>query len=1108
VAGNNQITLEVVAEFKDALKQFSALQKAANSNFKSIQESSQKAFQETSNSAKKSLSNIESGYASLKAVAIAAVGFIAGKALINAFSDAVKAASAEEDAINQLNIALQLTGKYSEESSKQMVEFSNSIEQTTKFSGEAALSASSLIQNLANLSTDGLQEATAAAADLSAAIGIDLQTAAQLVGKAATGQVGALKKFGITIKEGANTAETFSNALKQLQDNFGGAAAAQLNTFSGATTQLGNASEDVSKSLGRLITQSPEVIAAIQILSRVLRSLADSFENSNNPIKKGIASLTLLAVKTIPALLTPLGFLFTATGNTIIIFNKLVSGVLTLHRGISILIGGGLALLPNTLNLIGAGLAKVFKTIATFFGDTRLVTAFDTIIDGAISNLIDINDINKSFDESFNGLGSSLGEFQKGLSKTNDGIDEFNQGFVAAIEDARPSIESAVDGFEGLVNEIKKGPPELKSVRRELDELSNASGLELLKGSFDKVKASVESITQELNKQKLSKSQLITAEQAASAEAIANASKEIALRLIANEISIEEAKSANQLIEKFRILSEEKAKLAQGQLSFGDFRVGELGEAISGAFSISAEKIKTSLSSVTLGDIGSSITSALSTGAEVLQGVLGGGYLEKLSGFITGLANAPQAFVGIIEGLANAIDGIFAALPEVLGKIVDILPGIFSKIADALPALASKLGEVFENLAGTIADAAPKLAEGLLDAITNLVDAVPRIVDKLVSALPKLLSAILKKLPALITAIARAIPQIIRSIAMAIPEIIAVFAENLGPIILALVQGILEAIPEIILTLIDVFIVKGGLFKIIGSILKAIPQIAIALVQGIIRSAVNSTQALFGFIKNIFGGALGGIFSSLKFPSINIDGIKDFLTGKKFVDGIRENFGEIKDVLTGKKFAEGIRDNFGEIKDVLTGKKFAEGVINSLGWTTVKDVLTGKKFAQGVLDNFGKIKGFLTGETFANRVKGVFTDFIEALKGLLSGGLAGGNKGGLVQGLKKGKIPGLATGGQVFNVPSGFSNDTFPAFLSSGELVVDTSTASMLRAFLDQTNSNVTGTTDSNIIARFDSLVARMERSSEKEVSVNIQVGEKDLASVLLNLNRQGFRVA
>lgn len=242
-------------------------------------------------------------------------------------SDGIKAAIAQEDALNKLNTALVITGKYSAEASAELEEFASFMQQTTKFEDDAVLSASALIQSLGNLSKDGLKNATKAAADLSAALGIDLQSAAQLVGKAAAGEVGTLGRYGIALEKGADKAETFARALEAINSKFGGSAAAQVNTFSGSITQLENIIGDVKEEIGFLVINN-------QSLINVMKTLGQIFNDVGQYIKSNRASVNDLVSNGLISLIEALSFVVVGIETTTIAILKMESAALTAKLGL------------------------------------------------------------------------------------------------------------------------------------------------------------------------------------------------------------------------------------------------------------------------------------------------------------------------------------------------------------------------------------------------------------------------------------------------------------------------------------------------------------------------------------------------------------------------------------------------------------------------------------------------------------------------------------------------------------------------------------------------------------------------------------------------------
>jgi hypothetical protein len=172
-----------------------------------------------------SLGGVDKSLGSGTKAALAFVGAFAGFAAvskaINFFKDSIREAAAEQDAIQKLNTALALTGKFSEQASQSIQGFANALQNTTKFSNDSTLEVASLIQNLGRLDTDGLQRATKAALDLSSALGIDVNSAATLVGKAANGNVEAFGRYGISVQKAGSASETFARTLSILESRFG-----------------------------------------------------------------------------------------------------------------------------------------------------------------------------------------------------------------------------------------------------------------------------------------------------------------------------------------------------------------------------------------------------------------------------------------------------------------------------------------------------------------------------------------------------------------------------------------------------------------------------------------------------------------------------------------------------------------------------------------------------------------------------------------------------------------------------------------------------------------------------------------------------------------------
>ncbi len=208
------------------------------------------------------LSSFVGGLTSLKTLVLAFVGGAVIGRLIRGFRSVINAATQQEDAIVQLNNALRVAGIFSKRLSEQAQDLASSLQAQTRFGDEAIIAMQSLLVTY-GVTADKLEEATKASLDFASATGKDLTTAALTVGKAAAGFTGELSRYGIIVKtEGLPVTEVFTAVLAKMNQQFGGRAQADVLTFSGRTSQLGNALGDVQEIIGRMITSSEKLNVA------------------------------------------------------------------------------------------------------------------------------------------------------------------------------------------------------------------------------------------------------------------------------------------------------------------------------------------------------------------------------------------------------------------------------------------------------------------------------------------------------------------------------------------------------------------------------------------------------------------------------------------------------------------------------------------------------------------------------------------------------------------------------------------------------------------------------------------------------------------------------
>lgn len=370
----------------------------------------------------------------------------AASQLFNTFIiDGIKAAQAQEDAINSLNVALAQTGIYSKQTSKEIQEFANELQRTTTFEDDVILQNAALIQSLGQLDKEGLKRATQAALDMSAALGIDLKAAATLVGKAAAGEVSSFTRYGVAIQKGTTDAQTFTNALDALESKFGGTAASKVNTYSGAIAQAGNAFGDLQESIGNLIVKNPAVIAVINEVSKIVTELTGNVEGQTS-------AFTLLVGNGLSLFLEVAAFVVTAA-------DALVKSFQTLYGAIQALATPLLAI-TVPLNALSVGWSEAKKQADEYLNSTiKNLGAFkeqDGALADTATNLLRLKDAaDRGLEAMANGATASVepinntsravASLTAEAERSQKVLESFALGLVKQAEDSRTALDAQLE---------------------------------------------------------------------------------------------------------------------------------------------------------------------------------------------------------------------------------------------------------------------------------------------------------------------------------------------------------------------------------------------------------------------------------------------------------------------------------------------------------------------------------------------------------------------------------------------------------------------------------------------------------------------------------------
>lgn len=197
----------------------------------------------------------------------AAVGAQAVAGLASVLTDSVQAAMDAQEAQAQLDAVLKSTGGAAGVTADMANDLAAALQKTTRFEDDAVLGAESMLLTFTNIGKDVFPATVMAVADLSQAMGQDLNTSAMQLGKALNDPIAgisALGRVGVTFTESqretikamvetGDVAGAQKLILEELNKEFGGSAEAAGKTFAGQMDILKNSLGDVKEQIGNAL---------------------------------------------------------------------------------------------------------------------------------------------------------------------------------------------------------------------------------------------------------------------------------------------------------------------------------------------------------------------------------------------------------------------------------------------------------------------------------------------------------------------------------------------------------------------------------------------------------------------------------------------------------------------------------------------------------------------------------------------------------------------------------------------------------------------------------------------------------------------------------------
>lgn len=286
----------------------------------------------------------------------------------------------QEEAIKRVEAALLSTGGTVGLTSEELQKLAGDLQKVTTVGDEATLAMQAVLLTFTNIRGDQFKEANVAILNLSAALGKDLQSSAQMVGKALNDPakgLAALSRLGIKftedqkrmvkqLQETGKVAKAQEVILAALNTQFGGMAEALAKTPHGQYQQALNNLGDVWEEIGRVLT--PVLVRVAQIT----QAFADL-------LLVGVQAFSSLP-GAVQDLAITLGMLAAAAGPVL-----LALGMITM--GLGSLAGGFASLLPALVSG-GAMIASIGTAAMSILGALASLVGWPVLFAAAMALLV------------------------------------------------------------------------------------------------------------------------------------------------------------------------------------------------------------------------------------------------------------------------------------------------------------------------------------------------------------------------------------------------------------------------------------------------------------------------------------------------------------------------------------------------------------------------------------------------------------------------------------------------------------------------------------------------------------------------------------------------
>ena len=396
------------------------------------------------------------------------------------------AANTQRVAMMRLSTAAKASGAITQDQVKELFAYASELQGVTTIGDEATIKTMALLASF-RMTKDQIKSIIPGIQDMSAAMGVDMNTAAIAVGRALDGTAGGLSRYGVRLSDAEERAVKLGDAQQRvaiisdaLSRSVGGAAGELAKTGKGAMTQFSNAVGDLNEEFGFLIDSqvsttfkaiTSSVNNAISFIQRLDSSTKDMIGNF-----VVISTVVLTATTALAGFAVVLPFLISGFSSLVALVSAIAAPMLqfVFYAALLIAVAGALRAawaeniggIREKFDWLADGAANVGMFIRDMFFD--LVDGIEKAFDGILHFVAEVfatiprivvkylELVAKSLEKTFDTLStaaSALGfkDLAKGLRSSKGEA----AGLRATFQGMQGEIDSAVNTVREFTNPIK-----------------------------------------------------------------------------------------------------------------------------------------------------------------------------------------------------------------------------------------------------------------------------------------------------------------------------------------------------------------------------------------------------------------------------------------------------------------------------------------------------------------------------------------------------------------------------------------------------------------------------------------------------------------------------